>query len=162
MFSPLRYRRLKPILAILFRLFGLLLPNTLCYLCFWYFDIDLTWWSLFQKRACAPNLISTFSLEKITLKIQVNYIFWNLNKKAHLLKYIVLKYKVLIIKLKTIKCYTIRTVLKCNRNIVAEEAKSIPLTHIYMIDHFQLMSIGVKMILCVQISPFFHICFCHM
>jgi hypothetical protein len=82
-----------------------------------------------------------------------------LNKKAHLLKYIVLKYKVLIITLKTNKCYTIRTVLKCNRNIVTEEGKSIPLTHIYMIDHFQLMSIGVKIVLCVQISPLFYICF---
>ena len=46
------YRVLLPqaILAVLFRLFGFIAPKALNCLAFQSFDIEPTWWRLFQKR----------------------------------------------------------------------------------------------------------------
>ena len=72
----------------------------------------------------------------------------------------------MIIKLKTKKYHTVRTVLKSNIKIVKkkEEAKLIPLTHIYMTAHFlgmvqALKSGGVNLVLWEQYILIFFSCF---
>ena len=55
-FSSLMHRWPWPILAILFRPFGFIAPKTLNYLAFQSFDLEITWWRLFQKRVMRTKL----------------------------------------------------------------------------------------------------------
>jgi hypothetical protein len=78
-FSSLRHRWILRIVAILFKAFGSLLPNTFNLFCFQYFEIESIWFKLFQKY----DVSTKFDIYLLLLSLGRYLCWWTISPRGY-------------------------------------------------------------------------------